>query len=124
MRNSALLRTTLLLLLSVSGIGAITGCGSGFNAVAPQDYQVTVDARLVEDLKLDGDDAVYALLEISKKCSMDVSGFDSTRYFRSEPTLLSLLPFLPSQKKRAEPKQPLTVGTLIEAARNGRLQSS
>jgi hypothetical protein len=86
--------------------------------------RVTPDARLVEDLKLDGDDAVDALLEISKKCSMDVSGFDSTRYFRSEPTLLSLLPFLPSQKKRAEPKQSLTVGTLIEAARNGRLQSS
>ena len=86
--------------------------------------KVTPDARLVEDLKLDGDDAVDALLEISKKCSMDVSGFDSTRYFRSEPTLLSLLPFLPSQKKRAEPKQSLTVGTLIEAARNGRLQSS
>jgi acyl carrier protein len=86
--------------------------------------KVTPDARLVEDLKLDGDDAVDALLEISKKCSMDVSGFDSTRYFRSEPTLLSLLPFLPSEKKRAEPKQSLTVGTLIEAARNGRLQSS
>lgn len=86
--------------------------------------KVTPDARLVEDLKLDGDDAVDALLEISKKCSMDVSGFDSTRYFRSEPTLLSLLPFLPSQRKRAEPKQSLTVGALIEAARNGRLRSS
>ena len=84
--------------------------------------KVTPDARLVEDLKLDGDDAVDALLEISKKCSMDVSGFDSTRYFRSEPTLLSLLPFLPSQRKRAEPKQSLTVGELIEGARTGRLQ--
>jgi acyl carrier protein len=85
--------------------------------------KVTPEARLVEDLKLDGDDAVDALLEISKECSMDVSGFDSSRYFRSEPSLLSLLPFLPSQKKRAEPKQSLTVGELIEAARNGRLQS-
>lgn len=85
--------------------------------------QVTPESRLVEDLKLNGDDAVDALLEISKECSMDVSGFDSTRYFRSEPTLLSLLPFLPSQKKRTEPKEPLTVGELIEAAHRGSLQS-
>ena len=85
--------------------------------------QVTPESQLVEDLKLDGDDAVDALLEIFKECSMDVSVFDSTRYFRSEPTLLSLLPFLPSQKKRTEPRQPLTVGELIEAARRGSLQS-
>ena len=85
--------------------------------------KVTPEARLVEDLRLDGDDAVDALLEISKECSIDISGFDSSRYFRPEPTLLSLLPFLPSQKKRAEPKQPLTVRDLIEAARSGKLQS-
>jgi hypothetical protein len=86
-------------------------------------HQVTPESRFMEDLRLDGDDAVDALLEISKECSMDVSGFDSTLYFRSEPTLLSLLPFLPSQKKRTESKQPLTVGELIEAARRGSLQS-
>jgi acyl carrier protein len=85
--------------------------------------QITPDTRLVEDLKLDGDDAVDALLEISKKCAIDVSRFESTRYFRSEPTLLALLPFLPSQRKRAEPKQPLTVGDLINAVRRGSLQS-
>lgn len=85
--------------------------------------RVTLGTRLVEDLKLDGDDAVDALLEISKGCSMDVSGFDSSLYFRSEPTLLSLFRFLPSQKKRAVPKQPITVGELVDAARRGRLQS-
>jgi|SRR5277367_1018006 len=83
--------------------------------------QVTLGTRLVEDLKLDGDDAVDALLEISKQCSMDVSGFDSSLYFRSEPTLLSV--FLPSKNKRAVPKQTITVGELVDAARRGHLQS-
>jgi hypothetical protein len=83
-----------------------------------------LDARLVEDLRLDGDDAVDALLEISKECSMDVSGFNSSLYFRPEPSLLSLLRFLPSQKqKRVTPKLTLTVGQVIEGARRGRLQS-
>ena len=80
---------------------------------------VKLGTRLVEDLKLDGDDAVDALLEISKVCSMDVSGFDSSLYFRSEPTLLSLFRFLPWQKKRAMPKQTITVGELVNAARRG-----
>ena len=85
--------------------------------------QVTLGTRLVEDLKLDGDDAVDALLEISKECSMDVSGFDSSLYFRPEPTLLSLFRFLPSQRKRAVLKQTITVGELVDAARRGHLQS-
>ncbi len=85
--------------------------------------RMTPEARLVQDLGLDGDDAVDALLEISDKCSMDISGFEPSLYFRSEPTLLSLFPFLPSQKKRASPKQTLTVGELTHAARQGRLQS-
>jgi hypothetical protein len=84
--------------------------------------KVKPDARLVQDLKLDGDDALDAVLEISEKCAMDVSGFDSSRYFRSEPTLLTLLPFLPSQRRDSETKQPLTVAELIEAARSGKLQ--
>jgi hypothetical protein len=53
---------------------------------------------------------------------MDVSGFDSSLYFRSEPTLLSLFSFLPSQKKRAVPKLTITVGELVDAARRGHLQ--
>jgi len=85
--------------------------------------QVRPETRLVEDLKLDGDDAVDALLEISKKCSMDVSGFDSSVYFRSEPTLLSLFRFLPSQKKRSMAKQTITVAELVDAARRGSFQS-
>ena len=85
--------------------------------------QVRLGARLVEDLRLDGDDAVDALLEISKECSMEVSGFQSSLHFRDEPTLRSLFRFLPSQKKRALPKQTITVGDLVDGARRGHLQS-
>ena len=86
--------------------------------------QITPEARLVQDLSLDGDDATYALLEISKNCSMDLSGFDASLYFRGEPTLLSVFPFLPWEKKRVAPRpKTLTVGELMRAAREGRLLS-
>lgn len=84
--------------------------------------QIGLDSRLTQDLHLDGDDAIDTLLEISRKCSMDLSGFDSTSFFRSEPSLLSLLWFLPSQKRNRESeKRSITVRELIEAARQGRL---
>ena len=84
--------------------------------------QVSPHARLLQDLHIDGDDAVDTVLEIAKKCSVDVSGFDSSAHFRSEPSLLSLLPFLPSQKRdQIDQKRPLTVGELIEAARQRKL---
>ncbi len=87
--------------------------------------EIPLEARLVQDLGLDGDDAIEALHEISEKCSIDLSGFDPWVYFRPEPTLLGLLRFLPSQRRmRAIPKSPLTVGQVIEAARNGRFASA
>jgi hypothetical protein len=86
--------------------------------------QIRLDARLLQDLRLDGDDAVDAILEISKGCSMDLSECDLSLYFRSEPSLFSFLWFLPSQKQnRIEKKRPLTVRELIEAARIGRLRN-
>ena len=88
----------------------------------PQE-QITLGTRLVEDLKLDGDDAVDALLEISKVCSMKISDFDSSLYFHSEPTLLSLFWFMPLQKKRDMLKETITVGELVDAARSGHLRS-
>jgi len=64
-------------------------------------------------------------LEISKQCSVDVSGFDASRYFRSEPSFMSLFWFLPSQKRnRVDQKAPLTVGELVDAARCGKLFTS
>ena len=80
--------------------------------------QVSLNSRLVQDLYIDGDDAMDLILEISRSCLIDVSEFNASTYFKSEPSLLSLLPFLPSQKRnRLEQKRPLTVGELVEAVR-------
>jgi acyl carrier protein len=84
---------------------------------------ISSDMRLLQDLRLDGDDAVEAILEISKTCSMDVSNFNSSLYFGSEPSLLSLVKLPWRQKKNRESARSLTVGQLIEAARAGRLAS-
>lgn len=91
--------------------------------VSPE--QVRPESRLLQDLHIDGDDAVDTILEIAKECSVDLSGFDASVYFRSEPSLLSLVPFLPSQRRnRVDQKRPLTVGELIEAAWNRKLTTA
>jgi acyl carrier protein len=80
------------------------------------------NARLLHDLGLDGDDATELIAEISKTFTVNISGFDCSKYFRSEPSLLSLLWFLPSQKReRISSKQPLTVAELIGAVERGKL---
>jgi hypothetical protein len=45
-RKSALLQSSLFLLLGIAGIGTLAGCGAGngFNVTAPQNYTVTVTA--------------------------------------------------------------------------------
>ena len=79
--------------------------------------QLCPGSRLVQDLKLDGDDAIDALLEIAKLSGMDVSGFDAGLYFRSEPSLFSIF------RSKSAPKKEITVGQLIDAARRGQLAS-
>lgn len=79
--------------------------------------RISDESRLVQDLKLDGDDAIDALLEISKQCDMKMDGFDSSLYFRPEPNILSIF------RSRPAPKREMTVGQLIAAARQGRLAS-
>jgi uncharacterized protein DUF1493 len=74
------------------------------------------EARLLQDLKLDGDDAIDAIREISSRCGMDVSQFRAELYFRSEPSLLSLF------RRSSVPERVLTVGQLIEAAEQGALR--
>jgi acyl carrier protein len=86
--------------------------------------KISMESRLLHDLGLDGDDAIEAIQEISDKCSIDIAGFSPTEYFRSEPSLLSLLWFLPSQKRdRLSEKRPITVRQLIDAARKGYLRT-
>jgi acyl carrier protein len=82
--------------------------------------RITTDARLVEDLGLDGDEAISALLELSKMYALDVTGFNSSLYFRSEPSLLTVLELLFRRRQRL-PKSTLTVEELITAIRRGNL---
>jgi hypothetical protein len=77
--------------------------------------QIFPGSRLVQDLKLDGDDAIDALLEIAMLSGMDVSGFNAGLYFRSEPNLLSIFRY------KSAPKKEITVGQLIDAGRRGQL---
>ena len=74
------------------------------------------EARLVQDLNLDGDDAIDAIREIASHCEMDVSQFRTELYFRSEPSLLSLF------RRSSVPERVLTVRQLIEAADQGVLR--
>ena len=74
--------------------------------------EISHDTRLLQDLKLDGDDAVDALLEISKNSSLNLDGFDVDKYFNPEPNILSIL----RPKKQ---KEELTVGQIISAAHLG-----
>jgi hypothetical protein len=86
--------------------------------------RISMESRLLHDLGLNGDDATEAIQEISDKCSINIEGFDATQYFCGEPTLLSLLWFLRSQRRnRKSEKRPITVGQLVEAARRGCLSS-
>ncbi|MEO6091560.1 MAG: DUF1493 family protein [Novosphingobium sp.] len=79
--------------------------------------QISGHSRLVQDLKLDGDDAIDALLEISKQCNMEIAAFDTSLYFRPEPNLLSIF------RSKSAPKRQMTVEQLVSAARQGRLTS-
>ncbi|MFU7527617.1 DUF1493 family protein [Qipengyuania sp. ASV99] len=75
--------------------------------------EISRGLRLVQDLKLDGDDAIDALLEISKVTGLSLDGFQADMYFHSEPSLLSLF------KAKEGPKAELTVGQIVSAATSG-----
>lgn len=79
--------------------------------------QISASSRLVQDLKIDGDDAIDALLEISKQCGMEITHFDTSLYFRSEPNLLSIF------RSKRSPQREMTVGQMVAAARQGQLTS-
>ncbi len=84
--------------------------------------RLTDESRVVQDLRLDADDAIDALLEISRVFPIDFADFDSSLFFRSEPTLVTLFRHL-FPKQRELPKRILTVGELIDAAQRGYMKS-
>jgi hypothetical protein len=74
---------------------------------------LSYDSRLLQDLKLDGDDAIDALLEIAQRSLLRLDDFDASLYFNSEPNLVSLFRSKKMQKKE------LTIGQIVRAARDG-----
>lgn len=77
---------------------------------------ISINSSLVQDLKLDGDDAVDAIIEISKTFKVNVSEFDASQYFNPEPNILSVF----SSKRVA--RKNVTVGQIIDGARRGKFE--
>ena len=81
--------------------------------------ELSLDARLLHDLGVDGDDARELILAFAHEFGVDISAFRFSKHFRSEPSLLNVLWFLPSHKEeRIERKVPVTIRDLVEAARS------
>ena len=78
--------------------------------------QVSPQSRLFQDLGLAGDDAAELLDEFSREYKIDLSNFDFSTYFPSEPNLISIF-----SRYRRRPLKELTVEALIRAAHDGRL---
>ena len=74
------------------------------------------ETRFVEDLKLDADDAIDAIIEVCDKLSIRKKGFRAELYFSSEPSLLSIF-----RRTSKTSKLPYTVGHLVDAASRGEL---
>lgn len=78
--------------------------------------KINRETRFVEDLKLDADDAIDAIIEVCDKLSIRKKDFRAELYFRSEPSLLSIF-----RRTSKTSKLPYTVGRLVDAANRGEL---
>ncbi len=77
--------------------------------------KVTEDARLLEDLKIDGDDLEDFMYSYFTRLSMDQTGFDADRYIPDEGFSLF---------GRARKTEPITVSMLVEGLRQGKWPTS
>jgi acyl carrier protein len=79
--------------------------------------KLTMESRLLQDLGVDGDDADELINAYAEEFGVDMASFRFSTHFRSEPSLLRLLSFLPSQKhERITTKVPITLRDLAEGA--------
>lgn len=74
------------------------------------------DHRLLQDLGIDGDDAVELINSIARRFQIDMTGFDIEAYFRSEPNLFSIFRRRSRVLRELALKVPLTVRDLQEMA--------
>ncbi|WP_174712748.1 DUF1493 family protein [Nostoc sp. TCL240-02] len=60
------------------------------NELGVQTKDITLNTRLREDLKIDGDDVDVLFCKIAEQFGVDWQGFVFYRYFHEEPHLFSL----------------------------------
>jgi hypothetical protein len=82
--------------------------------------RLSLQSRLLQDLGVDGDDAVELLLEVSNAFRIDMNNMQIEKYFRCEPTLLDVFRRPLAKRREFEGKAPVTVGDLIQMAKVGR----
>lgn len=79
------------------------------------------DTRLVQDLRIDGDDAYEFMEKFVSEFDVDYSEFDYSMYFSKEG--FDLFGILESIfKKKGETKKALTLGDLEKAIASGKLK--
>ncbi len=78
------------------------------------------DDRLLQDLGVDGDDAVEILLELQRAFRIDMRTFNVQRHFRAEPNLLSFLRRAWGRGPDDKSKVPVRIADLIDAAISGK----
>lgn len=92
--------------------------------------EISFATRLLEDLKIDGDDAVDFFLAFEKEFRVDVSGLDLSKYFNGEGIdpigIHKLVEMIIGRKNSTTlgKRKSINLGHLIEAIKKGRLEDS
>ncbi len=81
------------------------------NETGIRSSKVTESSRLVEDLRIDGDDLADLMHSYFERLSVDQTGFNADRYIPDEGFSLF---------GRERKTQPITVSMLVEGVRSGR----
>ena len=94
--------------------------------ILASDFRIKTDSltehtRIVEDLKLDGDDGIEFIDSFHNEYPFESSGFNYANYFGSEGLSLGILNWIRGRK--TPQRRPLTIGMLIDAAVNGKWTS-
>ncbi|MEH2176814.1 DUF1493 family protein [Nostoc sp.] len=88
------------------------------NELGVQTKDITLNIRLREDLKIDGDDVEELFYKIAEQFGIDSQGFVFYRYFHEEPHLFSLL-FECYYRKRYGTLKTITISHLLSVIECG-----
>lgn len=83
---------------------------------------LTEHTRIVEDLKLDGDDGIEFIDNFHDQYPFESSDFNYSDYFGSEGLSLGIFDYFRGRKTPL--RKPLTIGMLVDAAVKGKWISS